>query len=65
MTEFERGDYVLDTEANHEKKLVVVSVPGATADEWTAYETEDGEVTAADDNPNKPSAVLSYWLLFY
>jgi hypothetical protein len=58
MAKFQVGDYVVDTEADHDKKLIVVGIPGATADEWTAYETGDGEVTVAEDNPDYPEDAL-------
>ena len=58
MAKFQVGDYVVDTEAAHDKKLIVVGIPGARADEWTAYETYDGEVTVAEDNPEYPEDAL-------
>jgi len=58
MAKFQVGDYVVDTEADHDKKLVVVGIPDARADEWTAYETADGEVTVAEDNPEYPEDAL-------
>jgi hypothetical protein len=65
MTEFSVGDYVVDAEADHDKTLVVIGIPGANADEWTTYETDEGEVTVADDNPDYPddaSVVLTCFL---
>lgn len=55
MTDLSVGDFVVDTEADHDKKLVVVGVPGARANEWTAYTDHEGnDVTVAEDNPEYP-----------
>jgi hypothetical protein len=65
MTDFSVGDCVIDVDADHEKTLVVVGIPGLTASEWTVYETDEGKVTVADDNLNYPdhaSVVLASFL---
>jgi len=59
MTDLSVGDFVVDTEADHDKKLVVVGVPGARANEWTAYTDHEGnDVTIAEDNPEYPEDAL-------
>jgi len=52
--DYRLGDIVLDRDVSAADRdpAVVVNLPPVTADEWVAYETEDGEVTVHDDNPS-------------
>lgn len=52
-TEPEPGDVVVDREDEDPDEAVVIDLLQAPADDWIAYETDDGkEVTVAEDNPN-------------
>lgn len=57
-TKFSVGDIVHDQDADADEQTgaYVTTLPDATAEEWVAYEDEEGtETTVAEDNPDYPA----------